>query len=256
MSLPKVEKIVVNMGVGSATEKKHLEDAVAALTQITGQKPLVTKSRHAIAGFKLRENCRSAARSRSAAGGCTSSWTGWSAGPAARPRLSRPQPQCLRRPRQLQPGPVGTVGVSRTEPRQVHAAARNEHVHRDHNATATTKLASCLRGMGLPFKAEESQGKERRSVSGVHGCRRHCLGKAPPRLQQLTIKEPSYGKQIEDRQGTAEAQVFHAAQAALPELRAAPGGVSQVRHLPDLFPQDGRPGVDSRRAQGELVRPR
>ena len=50
-------KIVVNMGVGSAvTEKKHIEDAVAAMTQITGQKPLVTKSRQAIAGFKLREN--------------------------------------------------------------------------------------------------------------------------------------------------------------------------------------------------------
>jgi large subunit ribosomal protein L5 len=56
MSMPKIEKIIINMGVGSATvEKKHLEDAVAALTQISGQKPLVTKSRHAIAGFKLRE---------------------------------------------------------------------------------------------------------------------------------------------------------------------------------------------------------
>ena len=42
LSLPRLEKIVVNMGVGSAiTEKKHMEDAVAALTQITGQKPLV-----------------------------------------------------------------------------------------------------------------------------------------------------------------------------------------------------------------------
>ena len=49
-------KIVVNMGVGSAiAEKKHMEDAVAALAQITGQKPLVTKSRKAIAGFRLRE---------------------------------------------------------------------------------------------------------------------------------------------------------------------------------------------------------
>ena len=56
MSLPRLEKIVVNMGVGSAVcEKKNLEDAVAALTQITGQKPLVTKARKAIAGFKLRE---------------------------------------------------------------------------------------------------------------------------------------------------------------------------------------------------------
>ena len=56
-ALPKLQKIVLNMGVGSATsEKKHLEEAVAALAQITGQKPLVTKSRVAIAGFKLREN--------------------------------------------------------------------------------------------------------------------------------------------------------------------------------------------------------
>ncbi|MDX1963732.1 MAG: 50S ribosomal protein L5 [Pirellulales bacterium] len=57
MNLPKVQKVVVNMGVGSATvEKKHLEEAVAAMTQITGQKPLVTTSRHSISGFKLREN--------------------------------------------------------------------------------------------------------------------------------------------------------------------------------------------------------
>lgn len=56
-NLPRLQKVVVNMGVGSATvEKKHIEDAVAAMTQISGQKPLVTKSRVAIAGFKLREN--------------------------------------------------------------------------------------------------------------------------------------------------------------------------------------------------------
>ena len=56
LSLPKLQKIVVNMGVGSAVaEKKHMEDAVAALAQITGQKPLVTTSRMAIAGFRLRE---------------------------------------------------------------------------------------------------------------------------------------------------------------------------------------------------------
>ncbi len=44
------------MGVGTAiTEKKHMEDAVAALAQITGQKPVITRSRKAIAGFRLRE---------------------------------------------------------------------------------------------------------------------------------------------------------------------------------------------------------
>src|SRR5437868_2714645 len=56
-SLPRLQKIVVNMGVGSAvTEKKHIDDAVAALAVITGQKPLVTKSRIAVAGFRLRED--------------------------------------------------------------------------------------------------------------------------------------------------------------------------------------------------------
>jgi large subunit ribosomal protein L5 len=56
LSLPRLEKIVVNMGVGTATtEKKHMEEAVDALRQITGQKPIVTKARRSIAGFRLRE---------------------------------------------------------------------------------------------------------------------------------------------------------------------------------------------------------
>jgi large subunit ribosomal protein L5 len=55
-AIPKVEKVVINMGVGEAiAEKKYLEEAVAALAQISGQKPLVTKSRQSIAGFRLRE---------------------------------------------------------------------------------------------------------------------------------------------------------------------------------------------------------
>ncbi len=56
-AIPRLEKIVVNMGVGIAiTEKKHLEEAMAALGQITGQKPVATLSRKAVSGFKLREN--------------------------------------------------------------------------------------------------------------------------------------------------------------------------------------------------------
>ncbi len=56
MSLPRLEKIVINMGVGSAIQdKKYLEMAVDALAQISGQKPIVTHARKAIAGFRLRE---------------------------------------------------------------------------------------------------------------------------------------------------------------------------------------------------------
>ena len=56
MEVPKLEKIVINMGVGDATtNSKLLEAAVEDLKTITGQQPVVTKSKKAIAGFKLRE---------------------------------------------------------------------------------------------------------------------------------------------------------------------------------------------------------
>ena len=55
MQVPRFEKIVVNMGVGRATQQKSLlEGAVTDLTLITGQKPMVTKAKKSIAGFKLR----------------------------------------------------------------------------------------------------------------------------------------------------------------------------------------------------------
>ncbi len=55
METPKLEKIVVNMGVGDATgNSKFLEAALADLEIITGQKPVVTKAKKAIAGFKVR----------------------------------------------------------------------------------------------------------------------------------------------------------------------------------------------------------
>jgi large subunit ribosomal protein L5 len=55
MQVPKITKITVNMGVGEAVaDRKVMDAAVADLTKITGQKPLVTKARKAIASFKLR----------------------------------------------------------------------------------------------------------------------------------------------------------------------------------------------------------
>jgi large subunit ribosomal protein L5 len=57
MQVPRISKIVLNMGVGEAVaDKKIMDNAVADMTRIAGQKPLVTKSRKAIASFKIREN--------------------------------------------------------------------------------------------------------------------------------------------------------------------------------------------------------
>ena len=56
MEVPKLEKIVINMGVGEARENpKALESAVSDMTIISGQKPIITKAKKSIANFKLRE---------------------------------------------------------------------------------------------------------------------------------------------------------------------------------------------------------
>ena len=56
MQIPRLEKIVVNMGIGDAvSNSKVLDDAVAELQAITGQKPVITKAKKSIASFKLRE---------------------------------------------------------------------------------------------------------------------------------------------------------------------------------------------------------
>jgi large subunit ribosomal protein L5 len=57
MQIPRIEKVVLNMGVGKAIqEPKLIEEAVMILTAITGQKPVITKAKKAISNFKLREN--------------------------------------------------------------------------------------------------------------------------------------------------------------------------------------------------------
>jgi large subunit ribosomal protein L5 len=57
MQVPKIVKITVNMGVGEAVaDKKIMDNAVADLTKITGQKPLVTRARKSVATFKVRDN--------------------------------------------------------------------------------------------------------------------------------------------------------------------------------------------------------
>jgi large subunit ribosomal protein L5 len=57
LSLPKLNKIVLNMGVGKATQDKNrMEQAAEQLTQIAGQKCQITKSKNAVSGFRLREN--------------------------------------------------------------------------------------------------------------------------------------------------------------------------------------------------------
>jgi len=57
MQVPKLQKIVINMGLGDAKDNKNgLKQAVEEMTAITGQKPVITKSKKAISNFKIRES--------------------------------------------------------------------------------------------------------------------------------------------------------------------------------------------------------
>lgn len=63
MAVPKIDKIVLNMGVGDATQNsKNLDEAVEELGLISGQKPLITKAKKSIAGFRLREGMQIGAK--------------------------------------------------------------------------------------------------------------------------------------------------------------------------------------------------
>src|SRR5438045_9394575 len=69
LSLPRLAKIVLNMGVGQAREDKNkIEQAAGQLAQITGQRPLITKAKVAVSGFHLREGmdigCKATLRGR------------------------------------------------------------------------------------------------------------------------------------------------------------------------------------------------
>jgi large subunit ribosomal protein L5 len=157
--MPKIEKIIINMGVGSATvEKKHLEDAVAALTQISGQKPLVTKSRHAIAGFKLREGLPI---------GCKVTLRGWRMYEFLDRLVSLALPR-VRDFRGLSPSAFdghGNYSLGLSE-QLVFPELNPDKFTRPQGMNVcivtTTNIDSeareLLRGLGLPFKAEESKG--------------------------------------------------------------------------------------------------
>ena len=54
--VPRLEKIVVNMGISASLEKNAIDDAAKDLAMITGRKPAISKSRHAVASFKLRQH--------------------------------------------------------------------------------------------------------------------------------------------------------------------------------------------------------
>ena len=80
MQAPKLEKVVINMGMGDIKDNpKALDSALEELQLISGQKPVVTLAKHSVANFKLRAGMKIGAKSRCAATACMSLWISSSA---------------------------------------------------------------------------------------------------------------------------------------------------------------------------------
>lgn len=78
MEVPKLDKIVINMGVGEAKENaKILENAVADMEAITGQKAVLTKAKNSVANFKIREGMPIGCKTTLRGERCMSSWIVW-----------------------------------------------------------------------------------------------------------------------------------------------------------------------------------
>ena len=167
LALPKIQKIVVNMGVGEATtEKKHLDEAVDALSQITGQKPLIAKARQSVAGFKLREGMPIGAQGHAPRRADVRVFGPADfAGAAPRPRLSRAEPQRVRRPRQLQPRLAEQLVFPELNPDKFHRV-QGMNVTIVTSTESNDEARELLKSFGMPFAAPAGRRDTRIEDSG------------------------------------------------------------------------------------------
>ena len=155
MLVPRFEKIVLNMGVGRATQQPSLlEAAVRDLTIITGQKPLVTKAKKSIAGFKLREgNAIGAKVTLAGRPDVGVLRPARQPGHPAYPGLPGPAHQGLRRPRQLHLRHHRAAHLPRDRLRQGRHPAGDGHHHR-HHGTDQREGRALLDAFGFPFRRD------------------------------------------------------------------------------------------------------
>ena len=133
MQIPRVEKIVVNIGLGEAiANAKALDAAVGDLTTITGQKPIVTRAKRLIAQFRLRTGMPIGAKVTLRGQRMYDFLERTMALALPRIRDFRGIPtRIVRRPRQLQPRPARAARLPRDRLRQDRPAARARDQHRD-----------------------------------------------------------------------------------------------------------------------------
>jgi large subunit ribosomal protein L5 len=176
LSLPRLEKIVINMGVGSAVqEKKHVEEAQQSLTALAGQKAVVTLARKSIANFRLREGM-----------------------------------------------PIG-----------VKVTLRKAQMYEFLDRLINLALPRVRDFRGIPTKSFDGRGNYSMGLT-----------------EQLVFPEVNPDK-CESKPDT---EVLDPSRASMQNVWSVQGCLPQVRHLPNLFAESGRPRRDSWCPQGKLVK--
>jgi len=254
MQVPKMEKIVINMGVGRATQQPSLlEGAVKDLTRISGQKPIVTKARTSVASFKLREGqsigCKVTLRGdrmweffdrlvsvaipriRDFRGLPATSWDGrgnYTFGLAEQVVFPEIDYDKIDAPR----------GMDITI---VTSAATNE------------QGKALLDAFGFPFKREvDVSAPEKNQTPRTCVPRQRRLWQASGE-EEVTEGHRS-GKEVIDQQSECQAEVQSAWLQPVPQVRSVAFGVPQVWVVPCVPSQHGPRRRDPRHDQGELVR--
>ena len=146
MAVPKIQKVVVNMGLGEATSNaKIIEVGAAELASITGQKPVVRRAKKSIAAFKVRKG-QPVGTSVTLRGERMYEFLDRLHGDraAARPRLPRRVAEGVRRARQLHARAQGSAAVSGNRLHEGGQGARHERVGRHHARGPIRKRASCF----------------------------------------------------------------------------------------------------------------
>ena len=226
MAVPKLEKIVVNMGLGEATQNtKLLDPLVADLTAIVGQKPVTTKAKKSIAAFKVR--------------------AGMSIGAMVTLRnekayefLDRLISTALPRVRDFR----GVSTKSFDGRGNYTLGLRDQLIFPEIDYSKVEKM----KGMNITIVTTAKDDNQARALLQP-------LWNAVPagRVAQGDLR--IYGNHCKKGERRAEAEVQLPQAQPVPALRAAARVPAQVRRLPLVFPRAGAQGRDSRRRQVELV---
>ena len=257
MQAPKLEKITLNMGVGLAKQdSKVLKAATEQLATIAGQQPSVRRARKSIAAFKLREGMPVgvAVTLRGERGYEFLDRLDLDRDPA-HPRLPRPEPALVRRPRQLLDGRQGADHLPGDRLRRDRPGARPGHHDHDDAPQSDVEAFALLAALGMPFSpagppeglrpggrrgraprrtpSRGGQGGRSGSRAGAEASRRQ-----PSRAAEAEAAPPSRGAPSAEAAAEPEAE---------PEAEAEPRGRRGAAAEPRQRRGRGRPQAEPRR---------